>query len=86
MQTCDTDSILHSGKCVIYEDESYLHLPLEGLGEHVQVEGHLLDLVLEQGVTPPFFIILKLDHFAYFLNLILLELKLTCNLKLKIFV
>ena len=47
------------------------------------MEGHLLDLVLEQGVTPPFFMILKLDHFAHFLNLTLLELKLTCYLKLK---
>ena len=47
------------------------------------MEGHLLDLVLEQGVTPLFFMVLKLDHFAHFLNLTLLELKLTCYLKLK---
>ena len=30
------------------------------------MEGHLLDLVLEQGVTPPFFMILKLGSFCTF--------------------
>ena len=34
MQTCDTDSILHSGKCVIYEDErisTFLLMALENM-------------------------------------------------------
>ena len=30
------------------------------------MEGHLLDLVLEQGVTPPFFMILKLGSICTF--------------------
>ena len=38
------------------------------LVDHVQVEGHLLDLVLEQGVTSPLFTILKFVDFEHFLK------------------
>ena len=55
------------GKCVnIVVQRGLLLVVLLVLVDHVQVEGHLLDLVLEQGVTSPLFTILKFVDFEFF--------------------
>ena len=52
--------LLRGGKRVVIVVQRGLLL-VDGLAEHVQAEGHLGDVHLEQGVTPPLFFLLLLS-------------------------